>query len=61
MHDSEDYHTGRAAAYYRVAGLLRAGCKPAELRDICERAMLDAEATANERSAPQGGPHEVAE
>ncbi len=66
MMDSEDYHTGRAAAYHTAVGLLRrVRCDPAVVHEL-ERLQLAAEAAANvragaapcptcERDAPRNG------
>jgi len=51
MNDSEDYHTGRAAAYYTAVGLLRSGRSVRELLTELERLQLAAETTAEERAA----------
>ena len=51
MNDSEDYHTGRAAAYHTAVGLLRSGRPVKELLIEFERLQIAAEATAEQRAA----------
>lgn len=51
MYDSEDYHTGRAAAYHTAVGLLRSGRPVGELLVELERLQIAAEVTADERAS----------
>ena len=55
MNDSEQYHTGRAAAYDTIAHLAERGWSAMELRDLARQRQMDAERDADaakRREAP---------
>lgn len=50
LYDSEDYHTGRAAAYHTAVHLLGGRRPVAEVRAELERLQLAAEEEANRKA-----------
>ena len=55
MTDSEDYHTGRAAAYDTVVHLIARGWTVAQLSAFCGRRQMEAEEEADRHVSRRSG------